>query len=154
MSGMSKSERDDLARLVRRREKLAKAEVDRRASLLKQDFEAQLATVFDPMDAAWREEMEEARRAIKALNEQIAERCREHGIPERFFPRAYIDWAARGESATAGRRVELRRVATARLDAQVKAAKLAVEESSVRVQTELLAGGLRSEEAREFLASM
>ena len=45
-------------------------------------------------------------------------------------------------------------VAKTRIDADAKAAKVAIERSSVEIQTELVAGGLESEAARTFLASM
>ena len=49
---------------------------------------------------------------------------------------------------------ELRRVAKAKLDAGAKAAKVEIERSSLRVQTELVAGGLHSADARAFLEAM
>jgi hypothetical protein len=38
--------------------------------------------------------------------------------------------------------------------AEAKAAKVQIERASVDVQTQLVAGGLQSNEAREFLAAM
>jgi hypothetical protein len=152
--GMTKSERDELARLVRRREKLAKGDVDRRAAELIADFEAQLATIYDAKDARWREAYEEAVSAVEALNARIAEQCERHDIPARFAPRAGLGFGGRGENALPARRYELRQVARTRIAADAKAAKVEIERASVEIQTQLVAGGLESEEAKAFLASM
>lgn len=65
-----------------------------------------------------------------------------------------VSWYGRGENASALRRGELRAVAKTRIDADARAAKVAIERSSVEMQTELVAGGLESEAARAFLPSM
>jgi hypothetical protein len=65
-----------------------------------------------------------------------------------------MDWMRRGENYSAARRAELRKVAKTRIVAEIKAAKTTIERSSVEVQTELIAGGLESEEAKAFLESM
>ena len=63
-------------------------------------------------------------------------------------------WYGRGENSTAERRVELRKVATTRIDALAKAAKTHIERRSVEIQTELLAGRLTTDAAQAFLAAM
>jgi len=151
---MTRREREDLAKLVRRRERLAKATTVARAAELRADFEEQLATEYDPLDAMWREAYEDAERRVQELNAQIAERCQEAGIPARFAPSAHMGWLSRGENYSAKRRTELRKVAETRIAASEKAAKAEIERRSVDVQTALIAGGLESDEARTFLESI
>jgi hypothetical protein len=152
---MSKGEREDLAKLVRRREKLAKADVDRVGAERLAEFEGEVASVYHiDDDAVWREAHAAASKATAEAKAKIAERCRELGIQERFAPTVEIAWYSRGENASRDRVTELRRVAKTRFDAEGKAAKAEIERQSVEVQTELVAGGLESDEARAFLASM
>lgn len=151
---MTRREREELAKLVRRREKLAKADVDSRAAELEADFERQMATQYDPLDARWRDLYEQAERATHELNARIAKECDHAGIPARFAPSAHVGWANRGENYTRSRRAELRKVAKTRIVAEAKAAKTEIERRSVDVQTQLVAGSLESDEARAFLNSM
>jgi hypothetical protein len=154
-ASMTKSERDELAKLVRRREKLAKVDVDRVAAERLADFEEQMASIYAPADdARWREIHASAAEVVREADEAMAERCRELGIPERFRPELDLHWYGRGENASRDRRSELRTVAKTRIDAMAKTAKLEVERQSVALQTELIAGGLQSDQARAFLAAM
>jgi hypothetical protein len=152
---MTKAERDELAKLVRRREKLAKGDVDQVAAERLADFEQQMASIYAPSDDdRWEEIHASARQVIREADEALAQRCRELGIHERFRPELGVHWHSRGENASRERRSELRAVAKTRIDAMAKAAKVEVERQSVAIQTELIAGALESEEARAFLASM
>ena len=151
---MSKQEREELSKLVRRREKLAKADVDRVAAERRAEFEARLAKRYDAYDARWRDATQRMTEAMEQLNEQITEQLIAEGQPREFCPKFNSLWFARGENSTAGRRVELRAVATSHINALAKQAKVEIERQSVDFQTELVASGLRSEEARAFLAQM
>ena len=53
--GMSRAERTELGSLLRRREKLAKADVEQVAAERLADFEANMAEIFDAHDEAWRD---------------------------------------------------------------------------------------------------
>jgi hypothetical protein len=152
---MTKGERDELAKLLRRREKLAMGDVDRAAAERLADFEQQMASIYAPTDdERWAELHARADAVVREADEAIAERCRELGIPERFRPRLGLNWHDRGENASAHRRSELRTVAKTRIDAMAKAAKVEVERQSVNVQTQIVASGLTTDEAREFLLAM
>lgn len=152
---MTKTDRKQLATLVRKRAKVAVARAAQRKAELKAQFEEQLAAIYTPDD-------DEAMKAIHSTADgvveeakvQLAERCQELGIPARFAPRLNLFWHGRGENALASRRAELRKVCYTRLDALEKEARTEIEASSVEIQTQLIAGGLDSEAAREFLASM
>lgn len=58
------------------------------------------------------------------------------------------------ENGSASRRAELRRVLDTRVTALEKQAITEIERRSLQIQTELMAGGLDSDEARVFLESM
>jgi hypothetical protein len=151
---MTKQERDDLARLVRRREKLAKADVDTIAAEREADFEAQLARRYDLYTEAWRDASERLEHAVEELNQRIRAEFEEKGIPLEFAPSARAAWFSRGENLTADRRFELRKVAKTRLAAEAKQAKARIERASVEIQTQLVAAGLQTEEARAYLDQM
>ena len=155
MSEMTKAERNDLAKLVRQREKIAKSDVDLLATERLADFEKQAASLYRADDdAVWAEQKRIARQAAEDANIRIAERSRELGVPEWTAPSMSVVWYSRGQNASKDRVAELRRVAKTRVDANAKAAKLEIERTSVDIQTQLVADGLESEAARNFLATM
>jgi hypothetical protein len=151
---MTRRDREDLAKLVRRREHVAKTSAGQRSGELLADFEQQLATIYKSSDAAWRTITAEARQAVASADAQLAARCRDLCIPEDLRPRLDLNWYGRGDNASRERRAELRKVATSRIAALEKQAKSEIERQSVELQTQLLAGGLESSEARAFLEAM
>lgn len=152
--GMTRREREDLAALVRRREKVSKTGVKERTSQLTAQVEAQLAAIYPEDDPRWKDITAEAQRAAQAADAAVAEKCRALGIPEQFRPGLSLFWHGRGENAMGSRRAELRQLAKRRIDALEKSAYAAIEARSVEVQTQLLAGGLESDAARAFLETM
>jgi len=155
ITAISRRERDDLAKLTRQRAALAKSQTAQRRAELLAEFEQQMASIYSfDQDATWRRAHEAAAQAVKEAEQDVARRCEALGIPKQFAPGLSLLWYSRGENAVAARRAELRKVAVTRLDAMEKAAKAQIDKRSLEVQTELLAGGLDSAEARRFLASM
>ena len=59
-----------------------------------------------------------------------------------------------GRNAVASRRAELTKVANTRIDHLLKQAKHVIEAKSVETQTQLLADGLTSADAKRFLETM
>jgi hypothetical protein len=151
---MTRRDREELAKLVRRREAVAKTAAKRRAAELVADVEQQLAAVYKSDDVRWRTISAAAQEAIATADRAIAARCRELGIPEQFRPGLCLSWHGRGENATAVRRAELRRVAVSRIAALEQRAREEIERCSLEVQTQLLKAGLETDEARAFLESM
>ena len=149
---MTRSERGDLARLVRQRARLEKAGAAQRKAELLADFEKQVASIYSyDDDPTWQEAMESAEEEARAAQSKVAKRCRELGIPDEFAPGLNLSWFGRGQNAVASRRAELRRVAKTRLDAMEKAARTEIERASVEAQTQLIADGLSSDAAKSFL---
>jgi hypothetical protein len=152
---MTKHERDDLAKLCRQREKLAKAEADARAAEMLADFHRQLAAIHRYDDhAVWKKAMAAADAAVNEAQKIVETSLKDLGIPRQFGPSLNVYWSGRGENAFANRRAELSKVAISRIDAIVKRAKHQIEATSIDVQTRLLAGSLESDDARKFLESM
>lgn len=157
---MSRGEREDLSKLVRQRERVAKTAAKARSAQLLADFAQQLATEYDPVDVGCDAIVNEARAKIAAITAEaktaIEAELQARGIPNKFRPEfgSFSYWRNRDENATAGRRVKLLRVAQTAIAASEKSAISTVETRSLELQERLIAGGLRSAEARQFLASM
>jgi hypothetical protein len=151
---MTQRERDDLARLARKRAQLAKARVAERQRVLLAEAEDLLAARYDPDEDAWAEAHRAAEAAMVGLNDRIRQVVAALGIPAEFAPTACLVWYGRGENAAAERRAELRRVAQTRLEALAASAKGAIEERLLEVETELVREGLTSAGALAFLDRM
>jgi hypothetical protein len=151
---INKGEREELAKILTARERVAKSVVEQRAAELLADVEQQLAARYTISDEAWHDLAAAAKAAVMAADAEIAERCRTLGIPEQFRPGLSLGWYDRGENADKKRRAELRRVAETRIDALAKKALVAIHTRSLDGRTLLAAGALESAEARAFLAAM
>jgi hypothetical protein len=152
---MNKGEREDLVRLIKQREKVAKTAAEQRSAAMLAEFERQVSALHNfATDEVWAAAAQAAADAAKKANEEIAARAKELGIPDEFAPKLGFSWARRGENEYAARRQELRRVAKAEIDALEKVARVQIEQASVAAQNEVIAHGLSSEAAIDFLRSM
>jgi hypothetical protein len=149
---MTKGEREDLCRLVKQRERVAKTAAEQRSAAMLAEFEQQISAVhaFNSNDI-WKAAVEAAIEAAKKANEQVAAEADKLGIPKEFQPKLNFSWARRGENEYRERRDELRRLAKAEIDALEKIARVQIESQSVAAQTEIIANGLNSDAAIEFL---
>ena len=128
MSTMTKGERTDLARLIRRRAKLARDAATQRAAEVLADFERQIGTVYSyDEDDVWKAATEAAEEAVRDAQKVIAKRCDELGIPPEFRPGVSFGWYGRGQNAAKDRRSELRKMATTQIAAAEKAARTKIE---------------------------
>ena len=152
----TKQERDELANLLRRRAKLAKREAERLAAARLAEFERALAAEYRVDDeSVWGEAALAAYSAVNEANERVRARCRELGIRDEFAPNIASKWWAFGGRSSAQARIkELRKLAKRRIDADLRAAKVEIEHRSLDIQTDLVARGLTSDEARRFLDRM
>ena len=154
-SAMTKGEREALAGLARKRERLSKTAASQRSAELLADFEQQLGTAYSfDDDETWAALHAAAKEAVDTAGVEIAKRCKELGIPKNLAPGLDLRWYRRGENGSKERRTELRKMAVTRIAAMEKAARTAIESNSVEVQTELLAGGLTTDAAKIFLEEM
>ena len=76
-SGMTKTERAELVRIVRLNYKVARATVDQRQADVLADVEEQIATDWESHDKQWREACGETEDDIRDLNQRIRERFQE-----------------------------------------------------------------------------
>jgi hypothetical protein len=155
-TAMTRSEREDLQRLVRQREKVQKSAARQRSAELLADFDSQLAAEyrFDD-DAVWAEAAKLADAEVVKAQAKVAERCRQLGIPDEFAPSLKLGWANRGyANAVKARREELRRVAQSRIAAMEASACVVIEHASVQAQTRLALAGLTSEAAKVFVEAL
>ena len=152
---MTKGEREDLIRLVKQREKVAKTAAEQRSAAMLADFEQKISALhaFDNNEVwnaaahACKEQAEKAALAIAVEADKL-------GIPKEFQPSISFHWARRGQNEYQERRTELRRLAKAEIDALEQVARVQIESQSVSAQTEIIAHGLSSEAAVTFLNSL
>src|SRR5712692_10011306 len=101
---MTKGERDELLKLIRRQEHVAKTAAMQRSTDLMAEFERQIASIYTPNDdETFRRLHEEADRVAQEADARLAARCRELGIPEKFRPSMSLSWYGRGENVLATR---------------------------------------------------
>ncbi len=152
---MTKAEREDLIRLVKQRERVAKTAAEQRSAAMMSDFETQVSALhaFD-RNEVWRATTQVAIEAAKKANEEIAKEAERLGVPREFRPSLSYHWHQRGDNEVAQRRDELRRAAKAEIAAIEKTALVQIEATSVQAQTEIIANGLNSEAAIAFLNSL
>lgn len=106
-------------------------------------------------DAVWAQAMKDAQPVIKKAKAQIAARCRELGIPERFSPDVDLEWRHRGyDNCIEKRRIELRRMAETRIAALEQKAITEIELSCLKAQEHLALAGLPSEAARQLFEGL
>lgn len=153
-AAISRAEREDILRVARQREKVAKTAARRRTAELKADFEAKLAAEYHfDQRPTWQAAMTAARKVVADADRQVAEECEKLGIPRTFRPGINVYWYERGENLVAKRRAQLRKVADSRLAAIERAAFDEIERASLEFSTEVISNGLSSR-AQSLLASM
>jgi hypothetical protein len=153
MTEISRAEREDLQRLVRQREKVLKSAAKQRSAELLADFENQMGSeyAFD-QGAIWQKAAETAKREVKKAQAQVAARCRELGIPDRFAPSLSLQWHHRGyDNLIDRRRSELRRMAQTQIAAIERRAFVEIESSCLDAQTKLAVAGCTSDGAKAFV---
>lgn len=154
-TAMTKTERQELASLVRKNAKVQRAVAAERAAQLLNEFEQQLDRHYSyDEEEFWRQGYAEAQEAIDRLNAAITRRCDERGIPRDFRPHASCFWSERGRNAMRQERADMRRVAHAQIEAMQKRRLTEIARWETERETQLVAGALTSEAAHAFLAQM
>jgi hypothetical protein len=148
---ITKAERAELASVIKRNEKIAKNAVATREAELVADVEAQLSAIYDANDDAWADVTAETDRLVRQADAEIARICRERGVRSEFRPSLQLMWTGRGVNADKARRMELRKLAYARIQAAGARAKTTIEVKATELLTKLAATGLDSEQGRAFL---
>ena len=152
---MTGAERTSLTKLVNERQRVLKKMTKLRSAELLAEFERQMAQSYHyDRDEVWRQIYGDAQQAFAVTAQQTADRCRALGIPDMFSPRPYLGWSGRGENALKERRAELRKVAQTRIAADEQRANLQIDQQALQAKTEIVASGLVTEAARQFLNDM
>lgn len=152
---MTKSERTELGQLIRKRERVMKAQATERAAQMLAEFDTQCAQLYSfDDDEVWKQATDEAEKVVAEANATIKARCKKLGIPAEFSPSLGFGWIERGQNAVASRRAELRRMAKSRITAIERETQTKIERISLSAQTEVIANGLVSADARKFLEQM
>ena|SRR6266851_7002754 len=151
---ISKGEREELRGLLKARARFAKKFIEQRASVLVADVEQKLAVRYKVNASAWKDLTSTAQEAVERADEELAQRCRDLGIPEAFRPSVRFSWYDRGETALTSRRTELRRVAVTRINAMAKQAQVEIEGKALEGLELLAQSALESDAAQRFLASI
>ena len=152
---MTKGERDDLIRLIKQREKVAKSAATQRAAAMLAEFERRIVELHDfDTDEVWSAATACVSAATKKANQEINERSAELGIPAEFRPAITFNWNCRGQAEYEMRRAELRRVAKAEIEVVEKTLRVHIESESVKAQTEVVTHGMESAAALSFLESL
>ena len=155
MTAVFRSEREDLQRLIRQREKVLKSAAKQRSAELIADFENQMGQQYSfDQDATWARATEVARREVNKAQAHIAARCAELGIPKNFAPSLSVHWYERGENAVKQRRIELRRMAQTQVEALERKAVTEIEMGCLEAQTKLATLGLTSDAAKQFIEQL
>jgi hypothetical protein len=98
---VTKAERETLVQICRMRARVAKAEATTIAAQRKADFQAQLAAIYHfDNDAVWKKAHAAARDATWQAQEQIAQRCRDLGIPGSFASEVSMQWWGRERNSS------------------------------------------------------
>jgi hypothetical protein len=151
---LTHKEADNLCRIIRQREKLAKTMAKERSASLKAKVEEQLNAIYSfDQDETWESAHDAAEKVVEEARRTVAERCKELGIPARFAPDLHLGWYSRGENASKERRAELRKIADARIDELEMQARTKIERMSITAQTEIISIGL-SDTAKVFLEKL
>jgi hypothetical protein len=153
---MIRSEREDLQRLIRQREKVLKSAAQQRSAELLADFENQMGQeyAFD-QDEVWKKAVETVKPLVAKAQAQITNRCRELGIPDRFAPSVTLAWHARGYGNVLERQKgELRTMAKTRIAAVEAKARTEIELSCLQAQEKIALAGLTSDAARLFIEKL
>lgn len=152
---MTRREREDLLKLVRQRERVAKSAAAARSQHLLAEFEAQLDRRYHfDEDAVWAAAKKSAEAIVAQANIEIAQQCQKLGIPAECAPGLDLAWYGRGRNAARSERDEMRRLARRRIEAIETQARLAIEQASVHAQERLWADGITTEAAQGFLAAL
>jgi hypothetical protein len=153
---MSRSEREDLQRLIRQREKVLKSAAKQRSAELLADFENQMGQEYSfDQDEVWAQAVKSVEPLVRKAQAQIIKRCRDLGIPRQFAPSMRLHWSARGyDNEIEKRRQELRRMALSQIDAIEAKAITEIELSCLKGQELIAMAGLTSTAARQFVEQL
>ena len=151
---ISKSERDELRRIVRGDFKALSMELEARRAEVLADIEQRVAQRFAPNDRALADAeakiavvVAEANRQIAVVVDDLQENCDGYDISASRFAAPYVE-------AKPTKRHEMRRALIAELDAEIAQAKVKMARGENDLLRNLASDAIESSKAREFLAAI
>lgn len=150
---MNKGERAELKSIVRQQFKVLRSELEQRQLEMLADVEQQIVGKYSDDDTAWGGIMHEVHEATMEANRRINDALYNGGFQvkggsERMWVQTPHIEQPRQE------RVQLRALASTKIAAQVRAAKLRLEREEADLLRTLAVGALETEEAQAFLAGI
>jgi hypothetical protein len=153
---MTKGERDDLIRLIKQRERVAKTVAQQRSEAMLADFERKIHEVHSfATSEIWKAAGQIAINALKEAAEKIDKEAEKLGVPPEFRPQLpeYLQ-VQTGQIKFDRRKEDMRRIAKAEIASVERLAFAAIEGASVQAQTEVLTTGMTSGAAIAFLEKL
>jgi hypothetical protein len=149
------AERKEALTVIRGRERVTITAIRAYRATLMADFEKKIAARYKPADhPVWRNLHEAACRFEAEADEKMRAVCRQHDVPEAWGPRINFSWYDRGESASAQRRAELRKIAVTEAERRTAVAEAELKRRSVDAQEAIIMQGITSEAARALIQSL
>jgi hypothetical protein len=149
---MTKSERDELRRIIRQRMKVLRADVSARQAELVAELDQRLTAWYAADLKAYNDVAYLVGEAVREANRKVNDLWRAYYGPDKWGVDA--DRPIVGAQPVAGPsqdRSTDRRTGIAQIEAQVRAALVELERREVALMEELAVGALESAEARDFL---
>lgn len=151
--GITKGERAELRGVVRNQFKVLRHEVIERQAELFSQIESEITSRFADNDANWAACQHAVHEAVMEANRRINDALREHGYEMRGHTERM--WLTEPTMRKPDEeRHQLRQTATAKINAQVKAASLRLDRQEADLLRTLAMGALETEEARAFLGEI
>lgn len=150
---ITKAERAELRSIVRQQFKVLRAEVEQRRAEMQVEFEQQITERFASADHDWSDLMHVVQEAVLEANRKINDALYAKGYEVKGSSEQMWVSPPRLQQPSADK-MQLRRVADARIHAQVKAALLKLDRDEADLLRTLAIGAIESDEAREFLAAI
>ena len=151
---ITKTERAELAGLIKRRFKVLRADVEARRAELEAELEERITVRFAEEDKRWSDAMFLIQEAAREANRKANDILRGLDIDSYDSSREYAVVTARAIRQPKAERNVLRVNGVKRISAQVKGALLQLDRQEADLLTRLVATGLESEEARAFLGEI
>jgi hypothetical protein len=157
---ISKSELETIGRALRANVKAAKNIIAALGPKLKAEFEAELLIVYPASgDPVWNEALSALYAEYEKQKVRVEARCKELGIPERFWPRLEPPGWVSGWQEGAGPdykelRAEMRRLAHLQIDDMLKSRVAKLELDAANIQFEIASHGCVTDAAKDFLARL
>lgn len=149
---MSKGERDQLRTVIRMRFKVLRSDVQARRAEMERELEKRISASFAAADKAWQDAMFLIQQAADEANRKANDILRGLNMEGLDLEgKDYVIVTARSISQPYGKRVNMRARGDAEIEAMTRKAYADLDRMEADLLTELAAGALESDAAREFL---